>query len=384
MNIKKFKAKTTQEAIQMVKREMGPDAVILKTRSISAFDAGIDGKGKAVEVTAAVDYEEAVAQEETRNQVDSGEMKRQWRQMEYELRQIKEFLLSADAKGNLGSDIRFNPAQNSRYSNFRTFGLRPDIIRELMRDWHAKMDNRQLSDSKILQDSLLNVLDRIKINTKRHKVREISAFIGPTGVGKTTTLAKIAAMKTVNEGKKTALITLDTFRIAAAAQLQTYARIMGIPFEVASSSADLKKAIDKYSGCDSILIDTAGRSPNRKQDIEELHALTDIPEEVHRYLVLSSATRYNDLLNTDNKFSALPFKSYIFTKLDETEDVSDMVNFLISKEKPISYFTTGQQVPDDIETASKKKLASLLLSKMKSNVENSIDEVNKYGSSFRA
>jgi len=106
------------------------------------------------------------------------------------------------------------------------------------------------------------------------------------------------------------------------AQLQTYARIMGIPLEVAVSSVDLQKAIRKHSHCDFILIDTAGRSPNKDQDITELSNLFRIPEEIHHYLVLSATTQYQNLLNVDKRFGALPYKSYIFTKLDEIQDAS--------------------------------------------------------------
>jgi flagellar biosynthesis protein FlhF len=283
-------------------------------------------------------------------------------------------------------EIYFNKELRTRYTNFKTFGLRSDIIRELMNECHEKGQKGMTSASKLLQDSLSRVVSRINVNgnNKTTRGRKIVSFIGPTGVGKTTTLAKLAAINAIKQGKKAALITLDTFRIAAVAQLQTYARIMGIPLEVVVNSTDLQKAIHKHRHCDFILIDTAGRSPNKDQDITELRNFFRISEEIHHYLVLSATTRYQNLLNADKRFGVLPYKSYIFTKLDEIQDASSMVNFLITRQKPVSYFTFGQQVPDDIEVASRKKLAALILSGMKKKTENPINEVNRYGSGFRA
>ena len=158
---------------------------------------------------------------------------------------------------------------------------------------------------------------------------------------------------------------------------------MDIPLEIATSSADLRKAIQKHSNCDRIFIDTAGRSPNQDQDIHELKKLFAIPEEIHPYLILSATSGYKTLVHTDKRFGSLPVQSYIFTKLDEAKDSSSMVNFLISRQKPVSYFTAGQQVPEDIEIASKKKIASILLSGMRENMNYFRNKGYKNGSSDR-
>jgi flagellar biosynthesis protein FlhF len=215
------------------------------------------------------------------------------------------------------------------------------------------------------RECLLTVLDKIGINgeTNEEKNRQIFSFVGPTGVGKTTSLAKLAAQKAVKQGKKVALITIDTFRIAAVAQLETYARIMSVPLAVVSNRSELHRAIRKHGSCDVIFIDTAGRSPNNSKDIDELKDIFKIPERIHHFLVLSATTQYENMLYAENRFNVLPFRSYIFTKLDEVEDSSPMVNFLISRPKPVSYFTTGQQVPEDIEPATKKRLAAMMLGK---------------------
>jgi flagellar biosynthesis protein FlhF len=229
----------------------------------------------------------------------------------------------------------------------------------------------------------MNVLSKINIDKTGSKEREkrIYSFIGPTGVGKTTTLAKLAALSSIEQGEKTAMITLDTFRIAATAQLQTYARIMDIPLEVAANRDDLQKAVEKHVDCDRIFIDTAGRSPNNVKDIADLKNMLSICADIHPYLVLSANTQYQSLLNAEKQFGTLSYKSYIFTKLDETEDASTIINFLISRRKPVSFFTAGQQVPEDIELASKKRLATLLLAGMSEMSRNNTHKGKIDGSS---
>ena len=384
MNIKKFIAKDNQEAIRMVKKEMGPDAVILKARTIYPLKAK-GGGAKKVEVTAAVDYNAPVITTthsdcSCANPLDIG-----WRHLEKDIREIKEALFCMNERDMQMPDVYFNQGLKDRFMSFKQFGLQWDIIRGLMIEGYQGTSVDQKSTTSLLQESLSKVLAKILVdrNGGNHKRRKIYSFIGPTGVGKTTTLAKLAAVSALQRGKKVSLITLDTFRIAAVSQLQTYSRIMDIPLEIATSSADLRKAIQKHSNCDRIFIDTAGRSPNQDQDIHELKKLFAIPEEIHPYLILSATSGYKTLVHTDKRFGSLPVQSYIFTKLDEAKDSSSMVNFLISRQKPVSYFTAGQQVPEDIEIASKKKIASILLSGMRENMNYFLNKGYKNGSSDR-
>jgi flagellar biosynthesis protein FlhF len=379
MNIKKFIAKNSQEAMQMVKKDMGTEAVILKTRTINSGSGYNKRSQRMIEVTAAVDYRAPIV-------TTSGQGSYQsptgigLERLEKDIREIKETLLCSDAGTSLKPEFIFNQEIKNRYINYKTFGLKSEIITELMKEYNQD-DQSGINESQphLLQDSLLKVLSKIRINgnNANRKNGKIYSFIGPTGVGKTTTLAKLAAMNALQQGKKAALITIDTFRIAAVAQLQTYARIMGIPLEVAVDRKDLRNALKKHEDSDAIFIDTAGRSPKSDKDISDLLDLLKVPEEIHSYLVLSATTRYKNLLDIDKRFGALPFKSYIFTKLDEIDDPSTMVNFLISRQKPVSYFTTGQQVPEDIENASKKKLATLILTGMRESTNNSIGARNE-------
>ena len=378
MNIRKFIAESPGEALKLVKKEMGEDAVIIRTKTLS--DSGRAGKyAKRVEVTAAIDYDVPEIRQTKESDEDIKELAR-------ELKEIKNVLLFNEAGKVLEPDLYYNREIREKYNYMKTFGLNENVISRLMTERMSEHDDRPVKNSRLLQDSLMDVLTKIKINNENcaPKGRKIYSFIGPTGVGKTTTLAKLAAESALQQGYKTALITLDTFRIAAAAQLEAYTRIMGLPMEVAVSGSDLNRAIKKYDDYDRIFIDTAGRSPNSDQGNNDLIKLFKNHENVHGYLVISATTQYKNMLNTSDRFESLPYHSYIFSKLDETEDLSPMINFLISKDKPVSYFTTGQQVPEDIEAASKKKMASFLLSGIKEKPNTGLNEGIYNGSSCRS
>jgi len=385
MNIKRFIAQNNQEALRMVKKEMGLEAVILRTRTIHLPKTDSTGATKRIEVTAAVDYDAPAFK--TTNEYDPGgsSMNEGWRHLEKEIKEIKEALFCIQEKDIRMPDIYFNPEFRGRLMNYKSFGLHSDIIKRLLTEGVEDAQQQGKPATSFLKDSLNRVLSKIQIE-KTHHVgtgRGIYSFIGPTGVGKTTTLAKLAATSALQQGRKTLLITLDTFRIAAVTQLQTYARIMGIPLEVATSGKELKNAIQKHGDCERVFIDTAGRSPNQDQDIHELKKLFDVSHTIHSYLVLSATCGFQNLLHTNKRFNALPIRSYIFTKLDEAGDASPMVNFLVSQQKPVSYFSIGQQVPEDIEIASKKKIASMLLSELRETLKNSVQRENLYGPSNR-
>lgn len=385
MNIKKYVAPSAQAAVRLVKSEMGEEAVILRTRTLPPLKKGRKDQEKRVEVTAAIDYEPKSENDSAPNPLHLDELLHRWQIMETTLKDLRETLLSANAGVTLKPEIYYNETLRDRYINYLSFGLKSEIIDQLMRDFKMGVGGGSHSPGGALRESLSKVLAKIATHpvSKENRGRKILSFVGPTGVGKTTTLAKLAAINAVRQGRKTVLITLDTFRVAAVAQLESYARIMGVPLEVAVNRLELQKAIAKHSDSDLILIDTAGRSPNHKEAIRELREILDLPEDIHGYLVLSATEEYKNLLHADESFAALPFKSYIFTKLDEIQNASSMINFLIARDKPVSYFAAGQQVPEDIEAASKKKLASLILAGMYGTAGNSINEVNEYGSSDR-
>lgn len=197
---------------------------------------------------------------------------------------------------------------------------------------------------------------RLKKNSPR-----IIALVGPTGVGKTTTTAKLAAMHALNRGNKVALITMDIFRVGAVEQLKTYSRIMGIPLEVASTPAELEKAVKKHSACDLIFIDTAGRSHKDKEKLDDMKSFFENKITVEVYLCLSATTKDRELEEILHRFSIFQISKVVFTKIDESESLGNMVNLLMKDNLSIAYFTTGQRVPEDIEVATSAKLADMIL-----------------------
>lgn len=197
---------------------------------------------------------------------------------------------------------------------------------------------------------------RLKKNSPR-----IIALVGPTGVGKTTTTAKLAAMYALNRGNKVALITMDIFRVGAVEQLKTYSRIMGIPLEVASTPKELEKAVEKHSACDLIFIDTAGRSHKDKEKLDEMKSFLENKIPVEVYLCLSATTKDRELEEILHRFSIFQVSKVVFTKIDESESLGNMVNLLMKDNLSIAYFTNGQRVPEDIEVATSAKLADMIL-----------------------
>lgn len=186
-------------------------------------------------------------------------------------------------------------------------------------------------------------------------------FIGPTGVGKTTTIAKIASLHTLIHNRDVALITSDTYRIAAVEQLRTYANILGIPIKVVYTPDEMKEAIDFFSDKDLILVDTAGRShKNKIHQTELMELLTSIPDK-EIYLTLSVATKYKDLMKIVNVYKTICDFKIIFTKLDETLSYGNILNIKMSTKAKLSYVTFGQNVPDDISEINPHHIAKNLL-----------------------
>ena len=190
---------------------------------------------------------------------------------------------------------------------------------------------------------------------------KIVALIGPTGVGKTTTLAKIAAKFVLEQGAKVALITADTYRISAVEQLKTYSDILGLPLEIVYNSQALQEAIGKHQDKQLILLDTAGRSQYNVYQMKELNELLSIDVPIEKHLVMSATTKTSDGLELLENFSLCQPNRVIFTKVDETKTHGLILNILHRRKAALSYLTNGQSVPDDIEPASIEKLAELLL-----------------------
>jgi flagellar biosynthesis protein FlhF len=198
-------------------------------------------------------------------------------------------------------------------------------------------------------------------DTPEDKRPRTIALIGPTGVGKTTTVAKLAAQFKLREKKRVGLVTLDTYRIAAVEQLRTYAEIIGVPLKVAADAPSLCQALRDLRDCDVILIDTAGRSQRDDGRLEQLRTLLDAadPHEVH--LVLASTCTRSAINQAIEKFAAIRADKIILTKLDEAVSFGVVLNVARQVDKQFSYVTTGQEVPHDIEATQADRLAALLM-----------------------
>ena len=201
----------------------------------------------------------------------------------------------------------------------------------------------------------------IKLN--RHGPR-IVAMLGTTGVGKTTTLAKIAAKFALEHRIEAVLVTADTYRISAVEQLKTYSDILGLPLEIVYSPAELNAVIDKHKNRELILIDTAGRSRNSFQQMQELKDLMSVHSRIEKHLVISATTKITDARDMIDKFSIVEPEKIIITKVDETGSLGMVLNLLKDSNLMLSYFTTGQGVPEDIELANVNILTDLILKKI--------------------
>ena len=203
--------------------------------------------------------------------------------------------------------------------------------------------------------------DGVKLN--RHGVR-IVALLGTTGVGKTTTLAKIAAKFVLEQRTNVALITADTYRISAVEQLKTYSDILELPLEIVYNPQELASALERHRDKELILIDTAGRSQHNEYQMRELEDFLRINPRIEKHLVISATTKFTDARQIMNKFSQIEPDKIIFTKIDETASLGMIINLLRDKKYSLSYITTGQSVPDDIERAGAEVLATLLFKKV--------------------
>lgn len=186
-------------------------------------------------------------------------------------------------------------------------------------------------------------------------------FVGPTGVGKTTTIAKLAAISALWERRKVLLLTADTYRIAAVEQLRTYAKILGVPMEVIFEPETVSEAIGKHPEADLVLLDTAGRSQKDTKRIEELASLYRVfrPDAVH--LLIAANMKYRDMLDVVRKIGVVPITNLLFTKIDETSTYGALLDVVEDFERPVSFLTTGQNVPNDIEVATGARLVEILL-----------------------
>ncbi len=247
-------------------------------------------------------------------------------------------------------------------------GIAKEYVETLIDEFFDKNGKHAPDTATLLKASAKRMQDVLRFDghilpeKREGKIPKVVALTGPTGVGKTTTIAKLAA-RLKAEGLDVALATIDTYRIAAIEQLKTYAELIGIPLEVLLTPNDLGRTIHMNRGRDIILIDTAGRSQRDIEEIDELGKFLNGEYDVITYLVLSSAGSPEQIKESIKNFSTLGISSLIFTKLDEAVNYGSIFNAMAHSGLPASYFTTGQRVPEDMEPAGAKRLFQSIFKK---------------------
>ena len=276
-------------------------------------------------------------------------------------------------------EVKIREVQTSSNQNLEGFKFMKMLYRTMLdNEVNEKYINQILEEAEKVSHSgssvdyiLSNVYQKLILKfgqpnciaTEGKKPRVVF-FIGPTGVGKTTTIAKIASKYKVDYGKKVAFLTADTYRIAATEQLRTYANILDAPMSVIYSAEELNKAVENVNEYDLVFVDTAGFShKNETQKMDMKNLISGLNEQFEKevYLVLSATTKYRDLLEIVDSYRTISEYKLIFTKLDETISYGNILNIRLYSGADLSYMTTGQNVPDDIEVFNSQMIVKQLL-----------------------
>jgi flagellar biosynthesis protein FlhF len=376
MQIKRFEARNMTTALRLIKHELGPDAVILSARSLKVenrFSGSVKTTG--VEVTAAIDTDHAPASSnsapyagaltvEAPGSRPGGSSKRS-------------FTNSAQHRFKSPARRRPLPAYGNRAigRNDDTLGdlfqrlLSQGVKRDIANDFIEVIKKEISTHRTDLKDKITSRITAV-LEQKRGVLRpaaptkadpKVLAFIGPTGVGKTTALAKLAAKQSIERNKKVALITVDSYRIAASEELKIYGKAIGIPVETAANPSAFIAAVDAFRQHDLILVDTPGINFENDSEIEGLKSYLEAIPSIEIHLLLSAGAKEADLFNTIGRLRAIPIQYLIFTKLDESVTFGNLINLLVGNPLPLSFLTTGRQVPDSIKTGSVEQIVKYLL-----------------------
>ncbi len=382
MKLKKFTARSMPEVMQQIRSELGRDAVILKSREIKK--GGVLGlfQKTFIEVVAALEpdvhsisYSEvranrsnpysnlSVVDEQPREYSEAHE--KTTSHILAEIKQMKQLLEVTQSSTGIPDTVKVDYV--APYMYLIEQEVDPMIAEDIVRTVQEKQVSRQeliraLEIKKAVEDEIIERLNDQTFKKFSFKERIIH-FIGPTGVGKTTTIAKIAAKAMLEKKKSVAFITTDTYRIAAIEQLKTYARILEVPIEVAYSQEDYIRALQKHAHIDQIFVDTAGRNFRNQSFVDELTQLLEIEEDRQAtMLVLSLSTKQSDLRTIFKQFQHLEHQQVIFTKLDETNKFGSMINFVLKEHVQIAFLTNGQDVPQDVIEPDTRLIGSYVMS----------------------
>ncbi|MDA8229145.1 MAG: flagellar biosynthesis protein FlhF [Desulfitobacterium hafniense] len=403
MRVKRFVGENVAETMGKVKRDLGPDAVILQTRQFR--EGGIFGLFSKVKVEITAAIEEIPASKKlnpqpsrgcqgsvSQNQSLSGKglaaqnfssqsfmeesvtsnlglassKASQTTALETEIQSMRRLLEKMNKQmDGIHADKAVWPDSLQRWANLLSDrGLSEFLVNRLIRQVQQTLAEELWQDENRVKNLLQELISQICSNTAAiqpgvHKPRVV-ALIGPTGVGKTTTIGKLAAGFSIVDKRKVALITADTYRVAAVEQIKTFGEIIGVPVEVVMTPSGLREAISVHSDKELIFIDTAGRSPHHELHMAELRAFIDKAQPDLTMLVMSATTHPADQRKIFERFKFLA-THLIFTKLDETVNTGAILNLLDEAKLPTAYITNGQNVPDDIELATPERLIRYIL-----------------------
>lgn len=399
MIIKKFIGKTENDAVEAAQKELGSGVVVMNVKPIKRKGLFAAFRSRQVEVTVALEEEgerygsltrekkPVVSQQQPVFQPHTSPLSEDSRNIEEKLDNLQNLLVSqlqrseADKKEENEENVSLRMAEKEPEEEKET-----EQVRFMKLMYNTMLDNEvdERYANQIMEEiEKLNKpnmpIDYTLTNTYQKMILKFGMsdgvlpaqegvkvvfFIGPTGVGKTTTIAKIASHYVMEEKKKVALLTADTYRIAATEQLKTYANILEIPFSIVYTEEETQDAIKQYADFDYIFVDTTGHSHQNEEQLDKTRRLVhsvDSEVETQVFLVLSATTKYRDLLRIADIYKTISEFELIFTKLDETSYLGNILNLKMYTDVPIAYVTLGQNVPDDIEIFNPQKTVKQLL-----------------------
>ena len=371
MQIKRFEAKDMRTALRLIKDELGTEAVILSARNIKKAQPFLGRvKSVGVEVTAAVDAYHLPA---VLNSAAYAADFKGYRHNPPSDRSKRGAL-----KWSFGSRVkkltqRRQPHHGWNRTLLEKDGVCADVFQHLLSQEVNREIANEITESLIEQYADKRFEKKAELITKISTIleRKISraqapsraqdnsqmiALIGPTGVGKTTTVAKLAAKYSIEFGKKVALISLDSLRIGATEQLNIYAKAIAVPIKTVITLSGFKAALQEFEKCDLIVVDTPGFNPGKQNEISDLTAYLACNASIGIHLVLSAGTKESDLSNIRKFLKTLAVQNLIFTKLDETQTYGNLINFLTKHPLPLSFLTNGREVPGAIQKGSLEKI----------------------------